>query len=175
MKESRKLLKMPTQDKYIKKETYPINKVLPYVLFVSRQVGKKMKVMFDGDLMDMSSERYQVFKLKGVKCSVCGIEGKYFTKEKSKYIDTNSYHFNLYAWDDEKNEEVLMTKDHIVPASLGGINHLANLQVMCSRCNLKKLDKLPEDDVVERVIKECQIPVRKYIKNLTEDTYLMYN
>jgi hypothetical protein len=45
-------------------------------------------------------------------------------------------HFNLYAM--ENGIEVLMTKDHILPVSHGGPEHLCNLQTMCMTCNLLK-------------------------------------
>ena len=37
-----------------------------------------------------------------------------------------------------------MTKDHILPKSRGGKNHISNMQTMCCRCNSKKGDKTPE-------------------------------
>lgn len=47
-----------------------------------------------------------------------------------------SAHFNLYA--EKDGESRLMTKDHIIPKSKGGKNHLDNLQTMCDHCNSKK-------------------------------------
>ena len=38
----------------------------------------------------------------------------------------------------ENGEEVLMTKDHIIPKSLGGKNTIYNLQPMCQFCNSRK-------------------------------------
>lgn len=52
----------------------------------------------------------------------------------------NTYHWNLYAL--KEGEEVLMTKDHIIPKSKGGRNHLSNYQPMCQKCNQEKDDKL---------------------------------
>ena len=48
---------------------------------------------------------------------------------------------NLYAIN-EKGEEVLMTKDHIEPKSLGGKNSLNNYQTMCTICNCEKGSKI---------------------------------
>ena len=45
---------------------------------------------------------------------VCGIEGKYFAKE--KFADQSTYHLNLYAVDNN-GDEILITKDHIMPHS----------------------------------------------------------
>lgn len=48
-----------------------------------------------------------------------------------------SYHLNLYAVD-ENGKEILMTKDHIIPKSKGGKDHISNYQTMCVRCNMTK-------------------------------------
>lgn len=59
------------------------------------------------------SLRYLVLMSSGGKCSLCGIS---------------------------KNERPLDV-DHIIPRSRGGKNELANLQVLCSKCNRSKGNK----------------------------------
>jgi len=44
---------------------------------------------------------------------------------------------NLYAIN-AAGEEVLMTKDHILPRVLGGKDHIDNYQPMCQVCNSEK-------------------------------------
>jgi len=44
-----------------------------------------------------------------------------------------------------------MTKDHIIPKSAGGANHMDNLQTMCDQCNNRKGSKLPEEYITETV------------------------
>ena len=100
---------------------------------------KKSRRDFDGDMVPMNSQRYELFKEKGIKCVACGVEGKYFAKERHR--TSKGYHFNLYAVDD-KGREVLMTKDHIIPKSKGGENKLHNYQTMCYNCNLAKGAKI---------------------------------
>jgi hypothetical protein len=97
------------------------------------------KWLLDYDFVKISSQRLVLFKNKGISCVCCGLIGQYFVKEKKK--DDISYHLNLYALDSEGNE-ILMTKDHIIPVSKGGKNHHSNYQVMCTKCNLKKADKI---------------------------------
>lgn len=101
--------------------------------------NEKPKVELDGDLIKANSQRYQTFFTKGTKCVCCGIEGKYFAKERGD--KDVSYHLNLYAINDA-GEEVLMTKDHIIPKSKGGKNDISNYQPMCVICNVKKGNKI---------------------------------
>lgn len=96
---------------------------------------KKAMVVINGDKIKGNSQRFQTFFTKGLKCACCGIEGKYFGKEKD--FNAARYHLNLYALDESGNE-VLMTKDHIVPCSKGGASELYNYQTMCVKCNIAK-------------------------------------
>ena len=115
--------------RYIRKETYPVDAVLPYL-------GDYRKE-YDGDLIGMGSLRYITFKKNACKCVFCGIEGTFFAKEtfnsNQKII---SYHFNLYGI--RSGREVMLTKDHIHPKSHGGLNDVGNLQTMCESCNTRK-------------------------------------
>jgi hypothetical protein len=90
----------------------------------------------NGVEVKISSQRYVVFK-KSTKCCNCELEGQFFAIEKNKRNNTNKYHLNLYAIDEDGNE-VLMTKDHIKPVAKGGKNHIINYQTMCRICNEKK-------------------------------------
>jgi len=103
--------------------------------FVPNSDENKIKTDFDGHRIKMSSSRLVNFKLHGIKCITCGIEGKYFIKERHK--NDLSFHLNLYAMD-INGKEVLMTKDHIVSIDKGGKNHMSNYQPMCFNCNQEK-------------------------------------
>ena len=41
---------------------------------------------------------------------------------------------------------VMMTRDHIIPASLGGVNDVENLRPGCEKCNNKRKNKMDEED-----------------------------
>lgn len=109
---------------------YSIEEVLSKRNFDKR--GWDSKRMFDGDRINVNSLRLHTFAEKGIVCAGCGIEGKYFVKETTSKEEI--YHFNLYAVNSE-GKEVLMTKDHIKPKSLGGADHIDNMQTMCTHCN----------------------------------------
>jgi len=114
---------------------YTIKEVLDHVQFVSKREGRNTRVDFDGDLINMASQRYQLFAKKGCRCVICGLEGSYFIKE--RHASNATFHFNLYGVD-ENGDEVVFTKDHIVPKCNGGSNTIDNYQVMCYVCNHQK-------------------------------------
>ena len=120
----------------IRKEIYSIEEIKKATEHVLMNKDKKQSIVeLDGDEIYGNSDRYKCFFTKGIKCSCCGIEGKFFAKEKTEGL--GRYHLNLYAID-ESGDEVLMTKDHIIPKSKGGKNQLDNYQTMCVKCNSKK-------------------------------------
>ena len=86
---------------------------------------------------DVSIRRMHCFAFKGVKCVTCENRGDVIRLER---WGDGSLHVDLY--DTSKDEEVLMTIDHILPKSKGGPNHLNNYQPMCGPCNWKKGNSL---------------------------------
>lgn len=98
-----------------------------------------MFVNIDGDMVKGNSQRYQTFFTNGINCACCGIEGKYFAKERNPNV--KRFHLNLYAIDQDGNE-IMMTKDHIIPVSKGGKDMLENYQTMCMKCNVAKGNKM---------------------------------
>lgn len=130
---------------YERKETYPVEALLS---IVEMHHTKKDTALFDGDPIKLGSDRYKLFKKKGVCCVTCGLVGTYFAKERSatkKQPKIESWHMNLYGINAE-GEEVLMTKDHIVPRVLGGPDHIDNYQPMCQVCNSEKGSKHETDN-----------------------------
>ena len=121
---------------YIRKEVYPIS-------LVFKKIGDNGVIKLGDDIMNMS-QRYRLFKKKGCECVICGIKGQFFAKEQHKCNlnnINNKYHLNLYAIN-KFGDEILMTKDHIIPKSKGGKNGLKNLQVLCEKCNSRKGNRI---------------------------------
>lgn len=102
--------------------------------------------VFEGQVGDrnfvarLSSLRLRTFK-RSRTCVCCGRVGTSIGLDLPDGQDKP--HFNLYCI--ENGSKILMTKDHIVPKSKGGKNHISNMQTMCCHCNVRKGDKSPEE------------------------------
>lgn len=88
-------------------------------------------MVVDGFNVRPVSLRYMLFYQKGTTCVCCGKTGTHF--KLCGDPDTNRRHFNLFADDGS-----LLTKDHIIPKSKGGRDHVDNMQTMCAACNHQK-------------------------------------
>lgn len=132
-------------NKYERKATYKPEEVLDFLPqpddYPKNFKLKTIKKDYDGDEMKMGSDRYYTFA-KSLKCAHCNRVGVMFAKErhlnKKGKPENLAYHFNLYAIDPD-GEEILMTKDHIVPKARGGRNAVSNYTTMCQPCNHYKM------------------------------------
>lgn len=129
---------------YIRVRAFKPSEVLPFV------TDQKSEHEFEGFMVKMNSDRYRMFKAKGMTCVSCGLKGVFFALERTKHstakgCNPTRFHFNLYGYDQDGNE-VMLTKDHIVPKSKGGNNHIDNYQTMCVVCNEEKADQTKETD-----------------------------
>ena len=137
------MISKKNRPRYIRIGTFGITEILPYVGHLS----KKLQGVINGETKEvsvsMTSQRYEVFKKKGIKCVSCGIKGEYFALERSHGTanNPNKYHLNLYA-KNKHGAEILLTKDHIFPVSKGGKNEMSNYQTMCEKCNSRKGNKV---------------------------------
>lgn len=132
---------------------FSIEEVLPYIYELTGEERRE----FLGNLVKMGSQRYRLFHHKGTVCTHCGLEGTYFALEKDFFA--TKYHFNLYGINKE-GKEILFTKDHIVPRSKGGGNHLGNYQVLCAKCNRDKGDRWPTEKEVKKLTRKQRKMVR---------------
>lgn len=108
---------------------------IPDDTLVHKKKSAEYDVVVDGFRVHPFSLRYQTFISNGVVCASCGKRGTHFKLCGEE--GSNRRHFNLYA-----DDGTLITKDHIIPVSKGGKNHISNFQTMCEICNREKGDKL---------------------------------
>jgi len=110
---------------------------------VLKAIAEGRPVEYQGVLCDTHSTRLLTYHVHGVKCCVssCSLKGEYFAVEKTWGQIKAKYHLNLYGIADT-GEEIMITSDHKIPKSKGGINHISNRQPMCSPHNANKGNRL---------------------------------
>jgi hypothetical protein len=120
---------------------YGIEKVLPYLTRLGGEQDKEY--IEDGNIFSvkMHSARYKMF-LENISCVRCGVVGEFFQLERMTDGVSHRAHFNLYGINPITKEELMMTKDHIIPRSKGSKDNLSNYQTMCSSCNGEKGNNL---------------------------------
>lgn len=87
--------------------------------------------------VSIASKKLMTFK-KSVVCAECSAQGAYFLLIRSPIIKGRAS-LELFTVDGK-----LLTRDHIIPKSLGGSNDMSNSQTMCLMCNSKKGSQMPE-------------------------------
>ena len=141
---------------YITLAQYNISDILPLTKSPSRiPFYIEEKLFPDDDIVDVkkyivkiNSIRYKIFE-RDLSCYGCGIIGTFFLLQQHKKMNSktkdNVAHLNLYAEDSLKTNGgnfILMTIDHFLPKSKGGLDSLENLKTMCAICNHNKADSI---------------------------------
>lgn len=109
---------------------------------VLKAISEGKPIQYLGETCYTSGTRLLTYHTYGVKCCVpgCCIEGQYFAVETAVNQRTSRYHLNLYAVHNGK--EIMMTSDHKIPKSKGGVDHICNRQPMCYPHNSTKGNRL---------------------------------
>ena len=116
---------------------YNLEDILKYIPPSKKKYAKKTFRLQDGRTFNVriATTRLVLFR-HNHECVCCGIKGKIF---KLQYNGDNNPHLNMFAIN-KRSKHILMTKDHILPASKGGSDSISNMQTMCARCNCLKSD-----------------------------------
>ena len=152
------LNKKRERGRLVRKEQYSIEKIFDLrEQWLANQKKDDIYIKIDEDDIDMSSDRYELFYKKGIACVNCNIVGSFFAKENNPKM---GWHLNLYGINKE-GDEVLMTKDHIIPKSKGGADELVNYQPMCVKCNSLKGDKMPSEFIINKDVIKNEKPYKR--------------
>lgn len=103
-------------------------------VLIDKHNPKASSIIVNGKFVRVNSQRYELFS-KNITCVHCGKIGTHF-KLISTADNPERAHFDLFSDDD-----ILFTKDHIIPKSKGGKDILSNYQTMCVNCNKEKGNK----------------------------------
>ena len=82
-----------------------------------------------------------------IRCHFCGCEADRWVAEKGQKDHLGHPVLNLFATNRD-GQVVLMTRDHIIPKSLGGIDAVANLRPACGPCNEQRSNEV-SPEVIE--------------------------
>ena len=112
---------------------------------VLKAIADKRPLDFHGVVCDTASTRLLPYHVHGVSCCVngCTISGQYFAVERAISHATEvsaKWHLNLYGI--KNGQEIMMTSDHKLPKSRGGLNDISNRQPMCLPHNASKGNQL---------------------------------
>jgi len=154
--------KLNNKVRYIRVAKMPIDSVIPHIFTKEKRHNLRSKGIsynsvdwqiasqhtypviigekLENITISMGSHRYQLFEAKGTICVCCGTRGLFFAIERGIYDNPSKFHLNLYGLD-ENMEEIMLTKDHVIPRSKGGENSLSNYQTLCYKCNQRKADR----------------------------------
>jgi 5-methylcytosine-specific restriction endonuclease McrA len=102
---------------------------------------------------------------QNMKCVCCGREGTLFLAERHVNDNCGQY-INLYSIT-SNGTLVLMTVDHILPDSLGGMYGKNNFQTMCRPCNALKGNSMTDEE-----INKVLMDPSKYAKNWLDQEFL---
>lgn len=81
---------------------------------------------------------------KPLKCWECGVEAdRFIVKHHPKDMNKPPV-LELFAHTGKSL--VMMTRDHIIPKSLGGVDHVDNLRPGCETCNGRRKSKMNDED-----------------------------
>lgn len=105
-------------------------------------IAQGRPIKFRGTVCHTGGNRLLTYHVHGIHCCVfgCSAQGEYFAIERD-YSPNSQYHLNLYHRT-INGEEIMMTSDHRLPKSKGGIDDISNRQPMCYPHNTQKGNKL---------------------------------
>ncbi len=120
---------------YERLDKIPVHKVL-------RAIANRQPIEHEGIICYTSGTRLLTYHVHGMKCCVpgCAISGEFFAIEKTVNQPSAKWHLNLYGM--RHGQEVMLTSDHRLPKSKGGLDVISNRQPMCMPHNFQKGNQL---------------------------------
>lgn len=154
------------------KNKYVVTTADEFITAYENAVANQKTTFSLGDCsMRKKNQRYRLFFEKGMVCVSCGATGEIAIVESPWY--KGNPHVNVYAIDLLGNL-IPLTKDHILPKSLGGTNSQDNYQVMCKDCNVAKSNGISvKKDIMQDVLTDDFNILLKNYKKRTKTQLLV--
>jgi len=95
------------------------------------------RILICGYPIWVDTDRYENLLEHGCVCAKCGLKGSFAAIEKET-SSKDKYHINIYGTRKDSGKHILLTKDHIFPRAMGGLDIMENYQTLCMDCNLEK-------------------------------------
>ena len=118
------------------------------LLVTAKPLGR---VLIQGYPIWTDTDRYESLYVHGCKCAKCGLEASFAAIEKET-SSKDKFHINIYGTRKSDGKHIQMTKDHIFPRAMGGMDIIENYQTLCESCNSKKKDNsnMSPQEAIER-------------------------
>lgn len=147
------------------------------LIFVSKDKSVKQYIG-EQRVSTASGSALFVKEKENLTCVCCGIKANKWIAFKAKHQPPV---LNLYG-QNENGEDILFTRDHIIPKAFGGNDDLKNLRVMCKICNEKRSCNLDDESLVfyhlnmNELILSIRIEnsiqrLKKRARNINSDTF----
>lgn len=125
---------------------YSVAEILEKTFAQLEGCKKNHAFYFYNSKLKIGTSKFKTFIKSGATCVACGLRGEYFVIERvfpPPFPPNSGAGWGLQLYGVKDGKEVLITKDHIMPKSKKGSNHIDNLQTMCYPCNYAKGPKVP--------------------------------
>lgn len=154
---------------FLKPKRYAIDEIVNYIN------SDESYVELDGTRVKVEGLRLNTFT-KHTVCIECSREATHFRIASNNDSKNGPTSFHLCLWSDDL---IQMTKDHIIPKSKGGADHISNMQCMCTKCNMKKGNTMTDNDIlkgsfVENYNPEDYVPKDSTTKKVAKSTGLTF-
>ena len=117
---------------------YKTVEIINYKDFFKYLNESRSEFIYKDYCINVDKPKMQTHIQKDNRCLYCNLFTTHFAIQ---YIH-NSKKPHINAWNLSNNYRVLMTSDHIIPSSKGGLDDITNRQVLCAYCDSKKGDKI---------------------------------
>lgn len=139
------------------------------LLVTAKPLGR---VLIHGYPIWTDTDRYESLYVHGCKCAKCGLEASFAAIEKET-SSKDKFHINIYGTRKSDGKHIVLTKDHIYPRSMGGLDIIENYQTLCAGCNCNKNNKveISVKEAIEKGLTTQEIQDKLIELNVARDEF----